>query len=186
MSFLKKIKELFNPPPIEGQPLWETETKNVKRELVYFKDTFRVGILCKYLNTQEHDLILKYKKELDVLGYEAEVLMHVDLKDMPRDIYLPTFNLKDLNSKGIPYNPRTDRFVKKKFDMLFNLFFEDNEPLKYLASNSVAKCRYGAYRDYLKNCTDVFVYTEPENNLQELINKINLILEKQAYVRKQF
>ncbi len=184
MRWIQKLKELFSPPPIQGQPLWETEGANVKREFVYFKDTFRVGLLCIYTNTADHDAILKYKKELDNLGYEAEVLMYVDLKEMPRDIYVPTFNTKDLNKQLIPYNPRTDRFVKKKFDMLFNLFFVDSEPLKYIANNSVAKCRYGAYRLHLKNVTDVFVYTEPENSITHLINKINEVLEKQAYVRK--
>jgi hypothetical protein len=184
MQWIQKIKELFSPPPIQGQPLWETETSNVKRELIFFKDTFRVGLLCYYTTTADHDAVMKYKKELDNLGYETEVLMFVDLKEMPRDIYLPTFSIKDLNKQMVPYNPRTDRFVKKKFDMLFNLFFQDSEPLKYIAQNSVAKCRIGAYRAHLKSVTDLFVYTEAEDNLLQLINKINETLEKQAYVRK--
>jgi hypothetical protein len=186
MDWLNKLKEKLNPPPIKGQPLWETAVeKKVNRELVFFKDTFRVGILCLYSTPADHDAILKYKKDLDNLGYEAEVLMFVNMKEMPRDIYLPSFNLKDLNKQNIPYNPRTDRFVKKKFDMLFNLYFTDNEQLKYLATNSVAKCRYGAYREYLKEVTDVFVYTEAEDNIPNLIQKINEVLEKQKYVHNK-
>ncbi len=184
MSWLQKIKEILSPPPIQGQPLWQTNINEVNRELTYFKDSLRIGILCFYTNTDNHNLIQNYKKELDGLGYETEVLMYVDEKEMPRDIFLPHFTPKDLNKDGFPYNPRTDRFVKKKFDMLFNLYFEACEPLQYLSMHSVAKCRYGAYKRHLKPNSDVFVYTQETEDIEQLINKINEILQKQAYVRK--
>jgi hypothetical protein len=184
MGLLDKIRLAFKGRARGGQPLWEENADNVKRELHYFKDTFRVGMLVNYTNLAVHDEVMQYKKELDTLGYETEVLMYIDAKEVPRNIFLPSITQTDINKQGFPYSPRTDRFVKKKFDMLFNLFFDDNEPLKYLAKTSVAKCRVGAYREYLKDTTDLFVYTDEQDNLTTLIHNINEVLKKQAYDRK--
>jgi hypothetical protein len=184
LAIFQKIKELFSPQAKGGQPLWEQDQDNIEREMRYFKDTFRIGILCQYTTDAAHDLILKYKKELDILGYETEVLMFVNDKEMPRTVFLPNFTLKDINKQGIPYNPRIDRFVKKKFDMMFNLYFENHAHLLNICQRSVAKCRVGALRPDLKANTDLFVYTDAENSLQLLIEKINETLQKQAYARK--
>jgi hypothetical protein len=184
IKLFEKIKDWIAPPAKVGQPLWNEKPDTIERELAYFKDAFRIGILCFDNGQEEHDLVMKYKKELDHLGYETEVLMYVDNKEMPKYCYLPYIKWTDLNKQGLPYNPRTDRFVKKKFDLLMNLFFADAVPLKHLAHLSVAKCRVGAYRPFLKEVSDVFVYTDKDNDLKKLIESINEILKKQAYARK--
>jgi hypothetical protein len=184
MNIFQRIKEIFAPPAKGGQPLWEDKTDDLVREMKYFKDTFRIGILCMYDTQANHDIILKYKKDLDILGYETEVLMFVNDKEMPRMCFLPNFTLKDVDKKNQPYNPRIDRFVKKKFDMLFNLYFEPHPYLTNIATRSVAKCRFGAYRNNLKNDSDVFVYTNAEDSIPLLIEQLNETLQKQAYARK--
>ncbi len=185
MGFLEKLKNIFAPPAKEGQPLWEpSNSPKMEREMKFFKDTFRIGMVAIYTTVEEHDAIQKYKKELDVLGYETEVLLFINDKEVPRNCFLPNFTLKDFTKQGIPYNPRVDRFVKKKFDMLLNLYFTEILPLQYISEQSVAKCRIGAYRPALKAVTDLFVYTEPEDDILLLIEKINHTLEKQAYERK--
>jgi hypothetical protein len=186
MSWIKKIKEFISPPAKQGMPLWHTKPHEIERELNFFKDTFRIGILALHTNQADHDLILQYKKELENLGYEAEVLLFVDQKEMPRYVYLPTVSWPDLNKQRIPYSPRTDRYCKKRFDLLFNLFFEDSGPLLYLASKSLAKCRIGAYRPHLKEASDVFVYSEEENDLAKLIKAIDNTLQKQKYAHKSY
>jgi hypothetical protein len=185
VGFLDTLKNIFAPPAKEGQPLWvPASSPNTERSMKYFKDTFRIGMVAMFTTQEEHDAIQKYKKELDNLGYETEVLLFINDKEVPRNCFLPNFTLKDFTKEGIPYNPRVDRFVKKKFDMLFNLYFTDILPLQYVSGQSVAKCRIGAYRPALKEVTDLFVYTEPTDDILLLIEKINHTLEKQAYERK--
>jgi hypothetical protein len=183
LGFFKKILDAVSPPAKQGQPLWTDKADSLQRELQFFGNTFRVGMLAEFTTPAMHDEVMKYKKELDQLGYETEVLMYDNSKERNRNIYLPCINLLDLNKQGVPYTPRTDRFVKKKFDMLFNLYFSDNLPLQYLSKTSVAKCRYGAYRPHLMDTTDVFVYTEPSDDLQALITQINEVLKKQKYAQ---
>ncbi len=184
ISFLTKIKEVFAPSAKVGQPLWDEKKDNIEREFKFFKDTFRIGILCAYTNDEDHDLIQKYKKELDILGYESEVLMFVNELEMPRNVILPNFTLKDVTKQGVPYNPRIDRFVNKKFDMLFNLYFTHHPFLENIAHRSAAKCRIGVYRAELKKHTDVFECDIELGNIHQLIEKINAIFQKQAYARK--
>jgi hypothetical protein len=184
MSLWQKIKIIFKGTAKQGQPLWEQTADNTQRELSYFKDTFRVGMLVYFSDLAAHDEVMRYKKELDNLGYETEVLMYIDAKETPRNIFLPSISHSDLNKQGIPYNPRTDRFVKKKFDMLFNLYFNDCAPLKYLSVTSIAKCRIGVMLPHLMESSDLFVPTPEMNDLAGLIKNINEVLNKQAYERK--
>jgi hypothetical protein len=178
------FKNIFAPPAKVGQPLWEQKIENIDREMRFFKDAFRIGILCQWDTQANHDAIQNYKKELDNLGYETEVLMFVNDKEMPRTVFLPNFTLKDIDKNNKPYNPRIDRFLKKKFDMLLNLYTQDHIHLAYVAQHSVAKCRVAAYQDHLIANADLFVHVQDAANLTELINKINEILQKQAYERK--
>jgi hypothetical protein len=184
MGFFDKIKDKIAPAPKEGQPLWHVPDIEIQRQMNYFKDTYRIGILALYSTDEEYEIIAKYKRELDNLGYETEVLFFVNELEAPRNIMLPNFSIKDISKNGVPENPRIDRFIKKKFDMLFNLFFSYNEHLAYIAKQSLAKCRIGAYRDQLVPLTDLFVYTNEENELTKLIDQINETLKKQAYERK--
>jgi hypothetical protein len=136
------------------------------------------------LDKETYDRIIRYKKELEVLGYEVEVLFYVDAKEIPNYILGSYFSHDDLDKNLIPHTPKPDRFIKKKFDLLLNLYFQDSFPVNSIAKKSHAKCRVGAYRNYLKECSDLFVYTDEENNLEELITQIDITLKKQAYERK--
>jgi hypothetical protein len=183
-SLIKFLKNVFAPPAKVGQPLWEQKVENIDREMKFFKDTFRIGILCIWDDTANHDAIQNYKKELDNLGYETEVLMFVNELEMPRSVFLPNFTLKDIDKTNKPYNPRIDRFLKKKFDILLNLYFKENNHINYVAQHNVAKCRVAAYQPHLLANADLFVHVTEDNNIQQLIEKINEILQKQAYERK--
>jgi hypothetical protein len=184
MGFFEKIKNIIAPPAKQGQPLWETKPDKIEREFGFFKDSFRIGILAFCSTQTDHDEIHKYKKELDILGYETEALFYVDAKELPRFVMLPHIKWADLDKQKKPISPRPDRFMKKKFDLLLNIYFEESSVLQHISSQSMAKCRVGAYRPHLISANDVFVYTEEENNITKLIAQINLILQKQAHERK--
>ncbi|MBL7765376.1 MAG: hypothetical protein JNJ58_04750 [Chitinophagaceae bacterium] len=158
----------------------------IRHEFVDFSTTYRIGILCYFTDFDAQDVIGNYKKKLEQFGYECDVLMYVDNKVIDPKIFLQTFSWEDLEKKTqIPHSPRTDRFIVKKYDLLFNLFFEDCPQLIHLANQSQARCRVGPFNEAVKGCSDILIPITDGNNLESLIIYINKTLNFKPYERKQ-
>ncbi len=193
MSFLKKIKESLRDPAqpkrTMNAPMARPITRKkkvVKHELVDFSQAYRIGILCTYTEGIDNQKpILAYKKELERLGFECEVLVFLNQMEKSPKVYLPSFNLSDLNKEMIPNSPRTDRFTVRRFDILLNLYFEPVPQLLHLSKESNAKCRVSPYLDFITPYSDVLLPMDSSNNVEALIKKINETLKIQKYVRPE-
>lgn len=186
MSFFKKIQEKIIPvSTTESELIISTPPPNIKHEFVNFSGAYRIGILAYYDNNSTLETINNYKKELEKLGYECEVLLFVDKREKDNNVFLQYYNWDDLDKKYmLPYSPRTDRFLMKRFDLLFNLYFKPYPSLLHISKMSHAKCRVGPYIDALKPGMDLLIPYETGNNLEKLIEEINKILIIQKYERK--
>ena len=192
MSFIKKIQESLRDPAKPKRTMnvptprpLTPKKKAVVHEFIDFSMAYRIGILGYY--TQSFDAqksILNYKKELEKLGFECEVLVFLNQKEKDPKVYLPSFNLSDLSKEMIPNAPRTDRFMVRKFDMLLNLYFEPIPQLLHISNHSNARCRVSPYFDFLTKCSDVLIPSE-KNNMELLIKNINTTLKIQPYVRPE-
>lgn len=124
MSLLQKIKDRLFPAPDTSNavPIY-AEAHLIKREFVKFANAYRIGILGYYNGPTDQDAISNYKKKLEQLGYECEVLLFFDKKERDLQLFLPFFDTSVLNKKtGLPESSKTDLFQVKKFDLLINLF----------------------------------------------------------------
>ena len=159
--------------------------KVVEHEYIDFSMAYRIGILGNYsaeVDVQKN--ILNYKRELEKLGFECEVLVFLNQKEKDPKVYLPSFNLSDLSKEMIPNSPRTDRFMVRKFDLLLNLYFEPVPQLLHICTHSNAKCRVSPYLDFLTKCSDILIPSE-RNDIELLIKNINNTLKIQPYVRPE-
>lgn len=193
LSFFKKIRESLRDPAQpkrtmnvqKPRPIMPKK-RQIQREYVDFSKAYRIGILGNYSETMDvQKPILAYKKEIERLGFECEVLLFLNQREKDPKVYLPSFNLTDLNKEQLPNSPRTDRFMVRKFDLLFNLFFEPNPQLLHIAKESNAKCRVSPYLDFLTDCSDILIPTDNGKNINELIKNINSTLKIQRYVRPE-
>lgn len=193
MSFLKKIQESLRDPAkpkrtmnVQKPKPIVPKRKVVQHEFIDFSKAYRIGILGMYSETMDvQKSILAYKKELERLGFECEVLLFVNQREKDPKVYLPSFNLSELNKEQIPNSPRTDRFIVRRFDLLFNLYFDACEQLVYISKESNAKCRVSPYYDFLTPCSDILIPTENTHDIAELIKNINETLKIQPYVRPE-
>lgn len=159
--------------------------KAVQHQFVDFSKAYRIGILCQYLeNADVQKSILAYKRELEKLGFECEVLVFLNKKEKDPKVYLSSFNLTDLDKELRPNSPRTDRFMVRRFDILLNLYFEPCEQLLHISKHSNAKCRVSPYHDFITSCSDVLIPSD-SNNIDVLIKNINNTLKIQPYVRPE-
>lgn len=191
MSLFNKIKEkLSGGGQNQIQNTRKTESifpsKSQKHELINFSQAYRIGIIAQFTNIDDEKKIGDYKKELERNGYECEVLLYIgEMENMPAS-YLPSFSYKNLNKEGKPADLRTDRFIIKRFDLLFLFYSHRCMPLHYIAANSAARCRVSMYNDEMKNYADLFIpLSNDEEGLDNYIKKINSTLVLQPYVRKE-
>ncbi len=184
MSFFDNIKKLFQS---EENTITEKKIEPVdviKREYRDFSNSYRIAILCYFDNYENQSEILNYKRKIEQLGFECDTLMFVDKNEKENNALLPYFNWEDLDKKSkLPHSPKTDRVILKKYDLLFNLFFNDCKQLKYIAQMSQAKCRVGPYNDNLKPISDILISCQ-ENDITSLIASINNTLKIKPYERK--
>jgi len=192
LSFLKKLQESLRDPAKPKRsvnvqkPRQATHRKKVvQHEYIDFSKAYRIGILSIFSETTDSQKkILDYKKELEKLGFECEVLLFVNQREKNPKVYLPSFNLSELNKELTPNSPRTDRFTVRRFDILLNLYFEPCDQLLYLSKESNAKCRVSPYIEFLTPCSDVLIPTS-QYNIAELLKNINETLKIQPYVRPE-
>ena len=185
MSFFKKIQERIIPIQTSTSAILLQPSEDIRHEFVNFSGTYRIGINCYYTDLIAQETISNYKKKLEHLGYECDVLIFIDKKENDHNVILQSFNWEDLDRKTmLPHSPRTDRFIAKKYDLLLNLFFKNCPPLHYLSHMSNARCRVGPYLDHFKHCTDVLIPIGHDESLDDLIHKINNTLNLKPYERK--
>ena len=182
---LKKIQELIFPlSPVEGIPALKTDIPS-RREFVSFSQAYRIGITCLLTDPESQKIIEEYKRDLDRLGYECEVLMFVDKKDKTQTVFLPSFSWEDINRKTrLPDSPRTERFMLKKFDLLFNLYLNPVDPLLIVSQHAAARCRVAPFLPPFKSGSDVFIPVDQKDGLKDLIRKINNTLVLKPYERR--
>lgn len=186
MSFFKNIQKLILPKPADNMANQSAQEDEIPREFKNFANTYRIGILCYYTDYEMQEEIANYKKRLEQLGYECDVLLFIDKKDKESNIYLQYFDWNDLDKKtNMPHSPKTDRIIVKKYDMLFNLYFNNSPQLMYISQMSQAKCRVGPYNDSLKKVSDILILCPKENDIATLIININKTLNLKPYERKQ-
>jgi hypothetical protein len=185
VSIFKKLHNKIAPLPSTQVTSVFVPKDNIKHEFRDFASSYRIGILCYFTDYDSQEIINNYKKELERLGYECEVLLFIDKKEREANIYLPSFSWDDLDKNMLPNSPRTDRFMVKRYDMLFNLFLHNSTQLNFIAAGSYAKCRVGVFNDQLKDCADLLIPLDGIPSIQNLIKKINELLKIQPYERKQ-
>lgn len=186
MSLFNKLKELIVPQPIsENTASLFVEQDQVKHEFINFPLAYRIGILCYYIDYDSQEQIGNYKKKLEDLGYECEVLMFIDKKERENNIYLQFFDHNDLDKKtNMPNSPRTDRFIMKRYDMLISLYLNPCSQLLHIAKMSQAKCRVAPFLDQFKEHSDLMILCDNNPTIEDIIININKSLNLKPYERK--
>jgi len=185
LSIFKNIQKFILSNTRDTKPDIFAQEDEVMREFKNFSNSYRIGILCYFTDYDMQEEISNYKKRLEQLGYECDVLLFIDKKERENNIYLQYFDWNDLDKKTLlPHSPKTDRIIVKKYDMLFNLYFQPSLPLLYIAQMSQAKCRVGPYNDALKKVSDILIPCDEGENIASLIIHINSTLKLKPYERK--
>jgi hypothetical protein len=186
LSLFKKIQEHIIPiQTSNATPLFQPN-QQIKHEFVKFSNAYRIGIICYLTDYESQQIIEDYRKQLEKLGYDCEVLIYIDKPEKMHHIYLQSFGSDDLDKKTLlPHSPRTDRFIVKRYDILLNLYLNNCPQLLFMSYMSYAKCRVAPYLEHFKHCSDVLIPVDHLETIESFIIKINKTLQIQPHERKQ-
>lgn len=146
---------------------------------------YRIGITSYCTEPAQQEIINDYKKQLEKLGYECEVLLFVDKKEQDNQFYLQSFCRLDLERRSqMPNSPRTDRFIHKRYDILLNLFLNNCPQLLFVSQMSSARCRVSPFLDHFKPCSDLLIPVEASTGIEQLMKLINTTLKLKPHERK--
>ncbi len=186
MSFFQKIKERLVPQSgsENATPLFHEEDQ-IRHEFLTFPQAYRIGILCYYTDPEQQEIVIAYRRRLEQLGYDCDVLMYHDKKERDNNIVLNIFDQNDLDRRtGMPHSPKTDRFILKKFDLLINLYTQECPPLQHISKLSQSRCRVAPFMEHFKRCSDLMILIDGEPTLKHIVELINKGLNLKPYERK--
>ncbi len=180
MNFIEKIKRYFYQRHLNSE-LGKTRHQHTSISL---DESKTIGILFDATESKQSDAVLKYASKLKKQGKKVQLLGFIhDKNEIETDF--PSFNLKDTTLSYIPKGERVEQFIKEPFDLLINLFFEENLALEYISTLSKARFRIGRFVEHL-HCFDLMINSlKKEGNIPFFTQQMELFLQKMnkpAYV----
>jgi hypothetical protein len=134
-----------------GNSILRKRAARFSRKISYngFEGVKKIGMVWYALKTDDFLQISKFCQKMSDRGIEASVYAYYPGKELPDKLtavrYLNCIKKKDLNLYYIPVSSEAEEFIRKKFDVLIDLNFEEVFPLKYLTVLSSAGFKVGVF-----------------------------------------
>lgn len=141
-----------------------------------FRSAKRIGILFNATDPVQRKIVVKYAEELRK-SKQVQLLAFLNAKKVNPNFPFNHFTQKQLNVLRQPNGAIVKDFIFEPFDILINLFFDEEPALEYIAALSNAHLRVGPYtqRTY---CYDLMIDTANRQDLNEFIKQVELLLNK--------
>jgi hypothetical protein len=142
-----------------------------------FETARSIGILFNASSKVDTQIVLSFKKELQIQRKKVSLMGYKDVKELNEDEKLPVFCNKDLGLNQTPKKEEVLDFIQQPFDLLIALHVDDCQPLEYIAAASAAKFRIGHYRENKTDFYDFMVYGKSQD-LRVVIKQMETYLKK--------
>ena len=152
------------------------KSKRVKRnERIHnFTTAGTAGIIFNCCNEEEFRAVKDFKEFLESESIKTDVIGYVSEKSVPDHYLMRTgynfFCQKDLTWYYKPNMPFTDDFIRKEYDILFDLSLKEFFPVNYIVKLSPSAYKIGHYRE--TDQYDLMIDIKKEKTLSFLISQI--------------
>jgi hypothetical protein len=139
-----------------------------------FTTAASAGIIFHCRHEEEFSEVKEFKKFLESESIRTEVIGYVSDKEVP-DHYLMRkgfsfFCQKDLNWYYRPDKPFIEDFIRKEFDILFDLSLRDLFPVNFIVKLSPSSYKIGRYRETKQY--DLMIDIDKDESVQYLLQQI--------------
>lgn len=145
--------------------------KRTKIESVSFSTSKKIGILFSTKDLIKHSAVKDAIKDLEDSDKDVTVLTYLEKGVENHEFLFEYFNDKDVNFFGNFTNDKVLQFISKDFDFLFCFDFKRPKLVRYILSQSKAKCRVGYYVEEDDKLFE-FMIKPKLNSYAELISEI--------------
>lgn len=167
MSLIKSIKNKI------GKILLHKSLKARSRQNIpTFDAVHDIGIIYHAGNKENEDQVNQVAHFLRDQGKKVWTMGYVDAKTLPHNkkfhISAEYFWQEKLTWYNLPDLSKIGNFVQHPFDLMMNLYFEQDLPLQAMSSYSKAKYAMGASIPDALQFNDTLIDTGSQQNLQNL------------------
>lgn len=173
MSLVSKIQSYFFNSHLNKK----LSQKKSSRSSAELDGTESIGILFDATDAANRNRILDYAENLIKNGKKVKLLGFVKSKQKNLSLPFKFFTLQDISWKMIPESIEVNQFLKKRFDILINLYQGHNLPIEYISALSKSNLRVGPFSKNA-NSYDLMIDTPSGSDLEHLIKQIDFFLNK--------
>ena len=150
---------------------------SVQRHPMPYADSRSIGILFDASLPPNRIAVTNYAKSLKKKGKKVELLAFYNAKKPEPNFTFRQFTQKDLNFLRRPGGTAIDHFMLNPFDVLINLFLNEEPALEYISALSQAHLRVGPYTERTY-CYDLMIDTPDRQDLSRFIEQVETLLNK--------
>lgn len=180
MSFLSKIRSHF----FDAHLKTKLSLTKINRTSVEFDMASSIGILFDATNPVHRNKVMQYADTMKKHGKKVDLLGFVKSKQKELSLPYKFFTLREVDWKMIPESAEINQFIRKKFDILINLYlpngqsvFGKDNPIKYISALSKANLRVGPFTQNI-NYFDLIIDTPDGTDLDHLIKQVDFFLNR--------
>ena len=183
MELFKKIRLNI------GKSILSKKVVRLKKKVYYsnFSQVKSIGIVWDASRPIEFTSLTKFYQKMHELKIEVKIFGYYPGKNLPDQYtairYLTCIKKDEINTFYHPVSSETNEFINNPFDILIDINFEKQFPLKYVTSLSIARLKIGLFDQEpaetpldlmleIKNPVDI------ENYLIQIIYYLEMIKDK--------
>ncbi len=151
--------------------------RHVVRKAVNLEKAQDIGILFDASDPERVALISQFAESLKRENKRTVLLGYYDQAKQAINFNFGYFNRKNLNWHLEPTGDAVVEFMDRPFDILINVYTNENLPLEYVSAMSRASFRIGPYARNKTHAYDFMVDLKGEDNLPMLITQFRHYLQ---------
>jgi hypothetical protein len=145
-----------------------------QKQVHNFNTAKTAGILFDAGNPDDFRHVKEFGKYVTGMGMESTIVGYVNAEEIKSDLLfrdnITIFCTKDLDFFFRPAHADIDKFISRKFDILFDLSLLQNYPLRYISGLSPSVFKVGRFIEGADLDLMIDIHSKP--NLEFLIEQI--------------
>lgn len=146
------------------------------KQFVKLSDAKTIGVVFEVIDNNTFEVVKKFITQLKEYTKNVHAIGYVNEKLTPNYSYIKTdidlFNKKELKNFYQPQSPYIKTFIEDEKDLLIDLNFNQQIPLRFISAASKAKCKVGIHVSENESLHDVLIATAKEQGLDFYLQQV--------------
>lgn len=157
---------------------WHTRTNikrssSVKKGNIAFSQSKKIAIIFSAEDIFKHEAIKHFVSLLEEEKKEVTVLSYLPISAENFEFRFDYVDLTALTSLGKIKSESVDKFVNTKFDFVFHMDKENDNPIiENILSQCKALCRVGLYKEGKEALYELMLKPDPEKDMKSIVDEV--------------